>query len=309
MNLRMHDLVTVADRHGLVSRRDLENAGHSRGTWTRAVNRGDLRVITDGVGLIAGRPHTPTVQIAATVRSAPGSIASHRSAAYLHGAWRSGDRPVEVIRRRGRDITATGPRIVTHRPVDRASLDEVTIDGIPCTTAARTVIDFAAVRPQHVFDLIVTLRAAQKLTLHDLDVVLESRGPNVPGTAATRRALDRQILQTTPPDSVLEARFAELCREHALPPMEHHAMVIGYEVDFLVIGHRVIIECDGFAFHGNDAAAFDRDRQRDADLMRAGYIVLRLTWGMVCERPAAVARTVRAAIRRDRDAIRTGPTR
>jgi very-short-patch-repair endonuclease len=297
MNLLMNDLIEIADRHGLVTRHDLEGSGRSRGVWSRAVRRGELNPVADGVGLLAGRPVTPTIRIAAAVRSASGCLASHRSAAFLLDVWRTGDRPVEVIRRRGRDITAIGTHVMTHRPVDRADVVDVPVHGIACTSPARTVVDFAAVRPRHVFDLIVNLRATQQLTLHDLEMEVAARGRTAPGMAATRQALDRQLLQTTPPDSVLEARFAELCHGSGLPSMEHHAIVLGYEVDFLVIGHKVIIECDGFAYHGRDARAFERDRRRDADLVAAGYVVIRVTWGMVCDRPDTVIRTIRAALR------------
>jgi very-short-patch-repair endonuclease len=40
---------------------------------------------------------------------------------------------------------------------------------------------------------------------------------------------------------------------------------------------RVIVEFDGFAFHG-DRIAFEADRLRDAELQARGFRVIRVTW-------------------------------
>jgi very-short-patch-repair endonuclease len=39
-------------------------------------------------------------------------------------------------------------------------------------------------------------------------------------------------------------------------------------------------------------AAFEEDRRRDADLMLAGYRVVRITWRRLRDEPGEVARTV-----------------
>ena len=297
MRLTTERLTAIADRWQLVTRRDVEDDGWARSAWGRAVRRQDLIVVADGVGVLPGATITPEVRIAAAVRSAPGAAASHRSAAFLYGAWRSGDRPVDIIRPTGRDLAAHGCPVFTHRPVDRGRIRFIHRSGIPCTTPERTIIDFAALRPRNVTDLIVAMRAGGLVTLDAIADELKSRSTNVPGSAATRRALEREVLRTTAPDSMLEARFAELAKAFDLPAMRHHAIVIGYEVDFLVIGTNVVIECDGFDFHGRNHEQFERDRRRDAELTAAGYQVIRVTWGMVCDRPASVARTIRAALR------------
>lgn len=41
-------------------------------------------------------------------------------------------------------------------------------------------------------------------------------------------------------------------------------MVASFEVDFLVCGTRVVIECDGHQVHGLDREQFEFDRIRDA---------------------------------------------
>lgn len=51
-------------------------------------------------------------------------------------------------------------------------------------------------------------------------------------------------------------------------------------VDFLV-GHRLVIEVDGRAFH--TGPAFDEDRRRDFELVMRGYLVLRLSYRQVVD--------------------------
>ncbi len=65
-------------------------------------------------------------------------------------------------------------------------------------------------------------------------------------------------------------------------------------VDFL-IGTRLVVEVDGFAYHSNPAQ-FEADRQRDALLSRLGYRVLRFSYLQVMESWPDVERAVLAAV-------------
>ena len=53
-------------------------------------------------------------------------------------------------------------------------------------------------------------------------------------------------------------------------------MIAGHEVDFVWRDKRLVAELDGYAFH-NTNNAFERDRERDADLLNAGFSTLRIT--------------------------------
>jgi very-short-patch-repair endonuclease len=73
-----------------------------------------------------------------------------------------------------------------------------------------------------------------------------------------------------------------------------NARILGHEVDFLWRDERLVVEVDGFQFHST-RAAFERDRQRDAELQGAGLRVLRVTWRQVVDAPyAALTNLVRA---------------
>ncbi len=67
-------------------------------------------------------------------------------------------------------------------------------------------------------------------------------------------------------------------------------------VDFL-IGERLVIEADGYDWHG-DRVAFERDRERDRELVRRGYVVIRASYQQVTTDLDSVIVAVLAVIRR-----------
>jgi very-short-patch-repair endonuclease len=95
--------------------------------------------------------------------------------------------------------------------------------------------------------------------------------------------------------SELERRFLRLCRRHRLPDPEVNARIDRYEVDFLWRADRVVVETDGFRYHG-DRAAFESDRARDARLQVLGFRVLRFTHRQVAEEAGTVAATLRSVL-------------
>jgi very-short-patch-repair endonuclease len=67
--------------------------------------------------------------------------------------------------------------------------------------------------------------------------------------------------------------------------------VAGLRVDFVFKASRLIIETDSWAYH-RTRRAFERDRERDAILARAGYRTLRFTHRQLTREPAMVADTL-----------------
>jgi very-short-patch-repair endonuclease len=74
-----------------------------------------------------------------------------------------------------------------------------------------------------------------------------------------------------------------------------NARVDRYEVDFLWPGKQVIVETDGFRFHGS-RAAFESDRARDATLNALGYRVLRFTYRQLLDSPKSAIASLRAVL-------------
>jgi very-short-patch-repair endonuclease len=117
------------------------------------------------------------------------------------------------------------------------------------------------------------------------------------GIGALRAALQEWEIQGSPADSRLEVRMNELLETFRLPPADFHAIVSGYEVDFLVRGTRVVLECDGFEAHGLDRDQFEFDRLRNAELTADGHVVVHFTWRQLDSAPSRVADRIERNLR------------
>jgi very-short-patch-repair endonuclease len=169
------------------------------------------------------------------------------------------------------------------------------------TTPARTLLDLAATLRER--ELHRALDQAEVRELTDYRALAATAGAHAGhrGAAKLERALAEHYAGTTLTRSELEERFLALCRAHGLPRPAVNAHVGTLEVDFLFPRARVVVETDGWRFHGH-RAAFERDRRRDAELTRAGYRALRFTHRQIVTEPGAVAATVAAALAQHRAA-------
>ena len=165
----------------------------------------------------------------------------------------------------------------------RASLpvDEVTVrDGIPTTTAARTLLDLAAVEKP--LKLERAMHEAERLQLSDTTplAALLGRYPRRPGTPAIKRILTEQSLGDDVTDSELEDAFLAFLDEHDLPrPLLNRWLTIGTDhirADALYPDQRLIVELDGRSHITTNA--FETDRRRDRRLAVLGWQVVRITW-------------------------------
>jgi very-short-patch-repair endonuclease len=181
-------------------------------------------------------------------------------------------------------------RVPTLRP------DETTIhEGIPVTTVHRTLLDLAATLPPRDFER--ALDRAHVLELLDVRILdaLAAAHPRHRGSRRVIEARGRHTAGATLTKSTLEERMLGLCRRHGYPSPRVNAWVAGLEVDFLFADERLAVETDGWQYH-RTRSAFERDRQRDAILARAGYRVLRFTHRQVTRESETVAATIAATI-------------
>ena len=213
------------------------------------------------------------------------AVLSHGSAAAL---WRLGtatDGAVHVTvasraRRSPDGITvhtsrALPPNEVTHR------------DGIPVTAPVRTLMDLAAQHARRPLER--TLDAAARLRLverQELEAIVAAQ-PGHHGAARLAVILADHQLGSTFTRSDLEERMFAICRQSRLPQPRTNTSVEG-EVDFLWPAERLVVETDGYASHGT-REAFERDRDRDARLALAGYLVLRFSYRRITREPQVVA--------------------
>jgi hypothetical protein len=200
--------------------------------------------------------------MAAVLACGPDAALSHRSAAALWGLIRH-HAPI--------DVTAPTDRRHQGIALHRSRLAETDVTrhyGIPITSPARTLADLA-----HILDPAVLARAVNDARLRHL-TSLDAIAAQLRSGRATKVLGDLTKRPTGPTRSVFEDAFLAFCDRHDLPRPEVNATVAGYEVDALWRPQRLIAELDGRAFHGD----FERDRDRDAELLAAGHRVVRVTW-------------------------------
>jgi very-short-patch-repair endonuclease len=95
--------------------------------------------------------------------------------------------------------------------------------------------------------------------------------------------------------SEAERRLKHLIAKAALRPPATNVRIGRYEVDAVWMRERLVVEVDGFAFHGH-RAAFERDRRRDAELAARGFRVIRVTWRQLVDESEAVIARLAAAL-------------
>jgi hypothetical protein len=124
------------------------------------------------------------------------------------------------------------------------------------------------------------------------------RSPRVEPAGATtlRRVVLAWSPGAKPTAAVLEPVMTRFLADHGLPPADFSPIIEGCQVDFWIVGTSVIVECDGWEFHVTSKVEFARDRERDAVLTAAGYVVVRVTWEHITRRAGATARRIGAAI-------------
>ncbi len=277
----------AAAQRGVVARRQLLKLGMSRARVDERVRSGRLHPLHRGVYLVGHKvPPEGAREMAAALACGPRASVSHRSAATLWALAPSlpNTAPVHVTVHNGSHRARPGIRV--HR-IALPRSDRRSLDGVPVTSATRTIVDLAVAR-----DPCLESAAARALRrgLAGRDELVE-RARATRGCRSLMRLLDAGPALT---ESEAEARFLKLVRRAHLPMPECNVPLGRFVVDFLWRDESLIVEIDGFAFH-SDRSTFESDRVRDAELQLAGFRVLRFTWRMLVDQPqAVVARLARA---------------
>jgi hypothetical protein len=204
-----------------------------------------------------------------------------------------------LLPERGPRIDVTVPRGGQRRRrgaliIHRAALPtaHVTVrHGIPVTTPARTLIDLADVLPRRRLERAFDEAAFLRLHISDLKPIPGRRGAGVLATV-----LARHRPGSTRTRSDLEEDMLSLCQSFCLPTPEVNTKIGPYECDFVWRDASLIVETDSWSAHGT-RTAFERDRRRDADLLAAGWRVLRVSYQRLQREPAWVAARIAEARR------------
>jgi very-short-patch-repair endonuclease len=281
-------------QHGVVTTRQLAALGLPQRAVAHRAAAGRLHRVHRGVYAV-GHPILTANgrRMAAVLACGPGAALSHASAAAL---WEI--RPTSATRI---DVTVRSAAGRAKRPglrVHRTSAlreDEVTEhQAIRVTTPARTLLDLASSLPRRALERALDQAALMELfDLRALQAAVD-RHRGEPGSAALQDALREHEVGTTLTKSELEERMLALCHHHGLPRPNVNAWVENLEVDFLFAAERLVVEADSYRYH-RSRRAFERDRERDAILARAGYRTLRFTDRQMRWQSSEVAETIRSS--------------
>ena len=281
-------------QHGVVALYQLVGLGLSRQAVSKRVRAGRLHRIHQGLYAVGHRRLTRHGHwTAAVLAYGPGALLSHLSALALHGLRPDNRSLTDITVPRERVRARTGIR--AHACTTLGEADRAVVDGIPCTSLARTVLDCAPGLGRH--GVAKAMERAELLRVfdrRDFDELL-ARAPGRRGAALVRAMLS-DGLEPDGTENDYEAAVLALVRaSHLREPVCQAPLVLGGEpvrIDFLWPVERVALEADSYEFHGT-RHAFERDRRRDQLLRLAGYEPLRITWRQLSRHPEQIEELLR----------------
>lgn len=276
----------------------LEDLGLHVKAVDKRVGAGRLHRVHQGVyavghRLLSQRGHL----LAAVLACGPGAVLSHRSAAYLHDVLDDSRSRVDVIAPNRRGRCPDG--IAAHRDGTLTLADRVEIDGIPCTSLARTLLDIAATESPNT--LRYAINQAEVEEVFDLTEVVEllKRSKGRRGVARLRLGIENHDPQEQEARLELEKKLLRLFKSGGLrsPEVNGHLVVDGISMmpDFIWRDAGLIVEADSRRVHGT-VTAFEKDRLRDQRLVAAGWTVIRITWRQVVREPERLLKTLRSLL-------------
>jgi very-short-patch-repair endonuclease len=301
MYMRLPDVVATelaALQCGAFARWQLEARGVDDAAIRRRLANGYWSSHVAGVyGLPSHPPSFDQRLWIAWLAVGPAAVVSHESAAELHD--------LHAVARGLVTVTARHP---THHRIPGAFVHQIndvlpehrtSVRGLPTATVARTVVDLAGrVDRERLLHIAESAKHRRQTSYEEIGVVLMSvarRGK--PGVGRLARVLDTLAAFGGLEQSVLERKLLLVLKQHRLPPpilqMPHPGRSLPAScVDAGYPEAKLIVEADGRFWHSR-TSDITRDRERDAEAARAGWLTLRLLYEQINGDPAGSAATVR----------------
>lgn len=275
-------IAALADRfHGVVDVGQLRSIGASRTQIGKRIRSRRLVPLYRGVYAVGHRRLTSSGRWLAAVRAlGPGAVLSHGQAAALRNLRPSRGGRIHVTVPKGGRAKRSG--LIVHRTVDLPAEHVIVHDGIPVTTPARTLAALAGTLDKPA--LARALEEAEKHGLLDVPSLLAASAGR-PGAIRITELVAHELPHTR---SEFEAAFDDLCDRYGIPRPLMNTQVAGFEVDAYWPDLNLVAELDSWRHHGT-RAAFERDRERDAELHARGIATLRFTYRQVTTRQRWVA--------------------
>jgi very-short-patch-repair endonuclease len=292
-------------QRGRVARRQLLVVELTGNMIDHRVARARLHRVHAGVYAVG---HLAPIELgretAALLAVADGAYLSHGSAAALWGLCPpiGSDEPVEITVVGGRSVARAG--ILAHRTDHLDERDTRIYRRLPVTSPARTLFDIAGTRSDDEVEQALDDCLWHKLVQpHEIRDVLDRSGRGRKGAALLGALLDERLNRPSTSRSRYERILRELIRAADLPEPEMNVPLHGYVVDCVWRELRIVVEVDGYVYHGN-RTKFESDRRRDAVLEAAGWTVIRITRRQLDQEPyAVIARLAQALMWVERSSV------
>lgn len=288
--------------HGAFSRAMASAAGLNARKLRSAATKGLLDRPLSDVFVFANSPDGFRRRCA--VASLAGATVSHDSAAALHGL----DGFAEPVSGRihvcfPRDHKRLLPGYFVHTWSRTRPRDIATVDGIRCTSVARTLVQLGLNHDRAVVEVALDSalrKGASPRWIEETYHRLKRPGPTghgVLGSILTDPARTGELTE-----SLLETIVEEAISDPALPrPIRQHRIRLSSGVrrfDLAFPDALLAIEGHSRRFHFGSAAD-ERDNLRDIEVAAAGWEVLYITWGLAHE-PRLFLRFVKQTYHRRR---------
>ncbi len=284
-------------RYGVSSRSEADRIGVAASTFEDWCRLGEVARVHRGVVVLTDAADVPERRIAAALLAAgTGAVAAGTTALFLHELLADAPERVGVLvphHRRAPNLD--GVRVRRTRHLDPIDVTEAR--GLPCTTVERTLLDHVREVGWGRDGTAVLLTALQRrcTDVASLRAVVERAGASRGGGLSR---LLSEFDDGRTPDSIFEHLVAEALRAAGLPPVLGLVVRIAgriYRIDLAFPDVRVVVECDGFAFHRtpDDLA---RDHARQNALVADGWRVLRISWQRWVRDQRAVVAEIREVL-------------
>ncbi|MGH2890489.1 MAG: hypothetical protein ACRDNJ_12775 [Solirubrobacteraceae bacterium] len=266
----------AARQEGVIHRDQLRALGISGKQIARQERSGLLHEIYQDVWAVGHRSVSNLGRlIAALLSCGPSSFLSHRTAAALHGLRALNIRAIEVTVV-AKHAPARGG-LVVHRTDRPPPPGEIRARGLlRLSSVTRVLVELAAREVPAELDRLIT--QAVRRGAYDQAAVEAAlmRHARRPGLDRLKQAAARYRPQPDRKSELERAFDAWLALHPEIPEPLRNVHVGGWEIDCWWPQHRLALELDGRPYHVA-ARDMDRDRVKDARLLRLGVKPLRVT--------------------------------
>jgi very-short-patch-repair endonuclease len=292
-------------RLGLLARRQagafsfaqLIELGYPRSTIVSRLRRDVWERRLPGVYAVPGVPRGRAHQLwVRQLAVGPAATVTHESAAICAGAERLAEPPYTLtVPHRWHHAV---PGAFVHQIDDLAPHHRSSWNGLPVSRPARAVVELAATQSAGTIGRVLDdlLRLRRTTVAQVASVFGEVARPGKPGLTKLVEVLEERSGTYVPPHSELERLLFDILRAGGLPEPRRQIRLPGRErvhgiADAGYDDVCLLLEADGRAWHDRVEAA-RRDRERDQQAARHGWLTLRFVYGQMVDEPDEVCAVV-----------------